>query len=86
MNEFDTIYHEHFSYFSMLATVRILAAHGLQAFDVEELATHGGSLRVYACRAEDTTHEIQPALSSCWGKERKAGLDSPVGYEGFARR
>ena len=51
-NEFDTIYHEHFSYFSLLTTVRILEAHGLKVFDVEELATHGGSLRVYACRAE----------------------------------
>ena len=51
-NEFDTIYHEHFSYFSMLTTVRILEAHGLKVFDVEELTTHGGSLRVYACRAE----------------------------------
>jgi SAM-dependent methyltransferase len=45
-NEFDTIYHEHFSYFSMLTTVRILEAHGMKAFDVDELATHGGSLRV----------------------------------------
>ncbi len=49
-NEFDTIYHEHFSYFSMISTVRILEAHGLKVFDVEELTTHGGSLRVYACR------------------------------------
>src|SRR5690242_1141411 len=55
-NEFDTIYHEHFSYFSMLTTVRILQAHGLRVFDVEELPTHGGSLRVYACRAEAATH------------------------------
>ena len=55
-NEFDTIYHEHFSYFSLLTTIRILEAHGLKVFDVEELPTHGGSLRVYACRAEDQTH------------------------------
>ena len=52
LNEFDTIYHEHFSYFSMLTTTRIMEAHGLKLFDVEELKTHGGSLRVYACRAE----------------------------------
>ena len=58
-NEFDTIYHEHFSYFSMLTTVRILEAHGLKVFDVEELATHGGSLRVYACRAEAQTHSCR---------------------------
>ena len=50
-NEFDTIYHEHFSYFSMLTTVRIMEAHGLRVFDVEELTSHGGSLRVYACRS-----------------------------------
>ncbi len=57
-NEFDTIYHEHFSYFSLLTTVRILEAHGLKVFDVEELPTHGGSLRVYACRAEARTHPV----------------------------
>ncbi len=57
-NEFDTIYHEHFSYFSMLTTVRILEAHGLKVFDVEELKSHGGSLRVYACRAESRTHAV----------------------------
>ena len=62
-NEFDTIYHEHFSYFSMLTTVRILEAHGLRVFDVEELATHGGSLRVYACRAEDQTHRDRSRAS-----------------------
>ena len=61
-NEFDTIYHEHFSYFSMLTTVRILEAHGLKVFDVEELTTHGGSLRVYACRAKAQTHDIEPSV------------------------
>ena len=60
-NEFDTIYHEHFSYFSMLTTVWILEAHGLKVFDVEELSSHGGSLRVYACRAEDTNASVEPA-------------------------
>ncbi len=61
-NEFDTIYHEHFSYFSMLTTARILEAHGLKAFDVEELPTHGGSLRVYARRKDDQAREIQPSV------------------------
>src|ERR1700693_3344235 len=83
-NEFDTIYHEHFSYFSMLTAVRILEAHGLKAFDVEELTTHGGSLRVYACRAEDRTHEVQPNVEKVIGDEKKAGLDSVSGYAGFA--
>ena len=54
LNEFDTIYHEHFSYFSLLTTVSIMEAHGLRVFDVEELKSHGGSLRVYACRREST--------------------------------
>jgi SAM-dependent methyltransferase len=83
-NEFDTIYHEHFSYFSMLTTVHILAAHGLNVFDVEELLTHGGSLRVYACRANDQTHSIQPSVGKLIAEEKRAGLDSMEGYEGFA--
>jgi len=83
-NEFDTIYHEHFSYFSMLTTVRILEAHGLKAFDVEELATHGGSLRVYACRAEAQTHDVAKNISKVIADEKKAGLASLDGYASFA--
>jgi SAM-dependent methyltransferase len=83
-NEFDTIYHEHFSYFSMLATVRILEAHKLKVFDVEELTTHGGSLRAYACRAEDDTHDVESSVWELMAEEQRAGLDSPEGYEGFA--
>jgi SAM-dependent methyltransferase len=82
--EFDTIYHEHFSYFSMLTAVRILEAHGLRAFDVDELASHGGSLRVYACRVEDQTHRIEPSVEKLIKEERTAGLDSSHGYETFA--
>jgi SAM-dependent methyltransferase len=85
-NEFDTIYHEHFSYFSMLSTVRVLEAHGLKVFDVEELSTHGGSLRVYACRAEALTHEVEPSVSRLILEEEKAGLASVAGYESFARQ
>src|SRR5271169_2263624 len=80
-NEFDTIYHEHFSYFSMLITVRILEAHGLKVFDVEELPTHGGSLRVYACRTQDRTHTVQLSVAELIQCERRAGLDSSRGYE-----
>jgi SAM-dependent methyltransferase len=83
-NEFDTIYHEHFSYFSMLTTVRILEAHGLKAFDVEELATHGGSLRVYACRAEAQTHNVTKNISKVIADEEKARLASLDGYRSFA--
>ena len=83
-NEFDTIYHEHFSYFSLLTTARILMAHGLKLFDVEELPTHGGSLRVYACREDDQTHETEPSIQKLVAEETRAGLDSARGYDGFA--
>jgi len=85
-NEFDTIYHEHFSYFSMLTTARILQAHGLRALNVEELPTHGGSLRVYACRTEDGTHQVHPSVENLIAEEKEAGLASPEGYESFARQ
>jgi SAM-dependent methyltransferase len=85
-NEFDTIYHEHFSYFSMLATVRIMEAHGLRVFDVEALPTHGGSLRVYACRAESGAHLIQESVRELIAEEESAGLDSVEAYEGFAQQ
>ena len=57
-NQFDTIYHEHFSYFSFLTAQTVLRAHGLEVFDVEELATHGGSLRLYAQRRADAGHPV----------------------------
>jgi SAM-dependent methyltransferase len=85
-NQFDTIYHEHFSYFSMLTTQSILGAHGLKVFDVEELPTHGGSLRVYACCTEDDTHAIQPHVNEVIGQEIAAGLNSAAGYDAFAQR
>ncbi len=85
-NEFDTIYHEHFSYFSMLTTARILAAHGLKAIDVEELPTHGGSLRVFACREEDRTHAIAPAVERIISEELAVGLGTVEGYESFGRQ
>ena len=85
-NEFDTIYHEHFSYFSLLTTVRILEAHGLKVFDVEELSTHGGSLRVYACRAEDRTHQVEPAVEKLISEEERVGLASAEGYQSFAQQ
>ena len=82
-NEFDTIYHEHFSYFSLLTTVRILEAHGLKVFDVEELASHGGSLRVYACRTEGQAHKIEAAVRRVIAEEEHAGLASLEGYSAF---
>ena len=85
-NEFDTIYHEHFSYFSMVTTVRIMEAHGMKVFDVEELPTHGGSLRVYACRATSRRHHIEPKVAELMAVEEKFGLASLSGYENFARQ
>ena len=71
-NEFDTIYHEHFSYFSMFTVIRILEAHGMKAFDVEELSTHGGSLRVYACRAEARKHAVSSNVAKVVGDEQRS--------------
>ncbi len=85
-NEFDTIYHEHFSYFSLYTTVRLLEAHGLKVFDVEELPSHGGSLRVFACRADAKTHPLEPAVARVLEGEEKAGLAAVGGYETFAAK
>jgi hypothetical protein len=86
LNEFDTIYHEHFSYFSFLTTFRILEAHGLRVFDVDELTTHGGSLRVYACHSEAKQHPVGSKVQELICHEQKAGLGSVQGYESFATR
>ena len=85
-SEFDTIYHEHFSYFSIIAVIRILEAHGLKLFDVEELPTHGGSLRVYACRVENQTWKIESSVERLLEMEKGAGLNSLAGYAGFAKQ
>ncbi|HEY2472003.1 MAG TPA: class I SAM-dependent methyltransferase [Terracidiphilus sp.] len=85
-NEFDTIYHEHFSYFSLLTTIRILQSHKLKVFDVEELKSHGGSLRIFACRESSTRHVVTPNVARVLSDECKAGLDSIAGYESFARQ
>ena len=70
-NQFDTIYHEHFSYFSLTTTVKILAAHGLSVFDVEELPTHGGSLRVYACHGADTSKPQSDRVGELLAREAR---------------
>lgn len=81
--QFDTIYHEHYSYLSLLAVEGIFTACGLRVFDVEKLPTHGGSLRVYACRTKSTRHPDQPALSAMRVAEKAAGLHSRLAYQGF---
>jgi 2-polyprenyl-3-methyl-5-hydroxy-6-metoxy-1,4-benzoquinol methylase len=73
-NEFDTIYHEHFSYFSLLTVCRVFASHGLTVVDAEELPTHGGSLRIYA-RHVDAGAEISRARDALEAQEREFGLD-----------
>ena len=85
-NEFDQVYHEHFSYFSLHTTTKILAAHGLRVFDVDELPTHGGSLRVYACHADDATKDEGAAVARVLQAEAAAGLTRIDGYRGFAER
>jgi SAM-dependent methyltransferase len=85
--EFDTIYHEHFSYYSLLAARDVLRRGGLRVFDVEELSTHGGSLRIWASR--DAAAEAWPetaAVERVLAEERAAGLDSLEGYGSFAPR
>jgi C-methyltransferase C-terminal domain/Putative zinc binding domain/Methyltransferase domain len=84
-NQFDTIYHEHFSYFSFLTARTVLAAHGLEVFDVEELATHGGSLRVYAQRA-GAGRPVCAAVSKLAERERGLELDRLEGHSAFAER
>lgn len=85
-NQFDTIYHEHFSYFSFATTREILAAHGLCTFDVEELATHGGSLRVYATHAEENIHPVGPRVAELLAAEQAAGSNRLASYDAFAEQ
>jgi SAM-dependent methyltransferase len=86
LNEFDTIYHEHFSYFSLISAIKIMEAHGLRVFDIEELKSHGGSLRVFACRASSQTHALAPNVQKVIADELAAKLDRVEGYESFARQ
>jgi SAM-dependent methyltransferase len=80
--QFDTIYHEHYTYLSLVSVERIFAAAGLRVFDVQRLSTHGGSLRVFACRQE-ATHREAPGVAQVRALEHDAGLDSLRGYQGF---
>jgi 2-polyprenyl-3-methyl-5-hydroxy-6-metoxy-1,4-benzoquinol methylase len=82
-NQFDTIYHEHFSYFSFITTEKIFAAHGLTLFDVEELPTHGGSLRIYARHTEDTSKAIGERVDELRSREIKTGLTRLDYYAAF---
>jgi 2-polyprenyl-3-methyl-5-hydroxy-6-metoxy-1,4-benzoquinol methylase len=83
-NQFDTIYHEHFSYFSLQTVATILARHGLEVFDVEELPTHGGSLRVYARHHADLTNPVAPSVKELLVTEETFGLTDVGRYSRFA--
>ncbi|MDP9074842.1 MAG: class I SAM-dependent methyltransferase [Actinomycetota bacterium] len=81
--QFDTIYHEHFSYFSLLAARQVLERHGLHIFDVQRLATHGGSLRIFAGHAA-SGRKVTERVEDILAEERAAGLDRYEGFAGFA--
>ncbi len=85
-NQFDTIYHEHFSYFSLRTVQGLFSRHGLAVFDVEELPTHGGSLRVYARHAEDGTRPTGPSVGAMLSREEEFGLTRIECYRGFTSR
>ena len=85
-NQFDTIYHEHFSYFSLITVEKVFNTHGLTIFDVEELSTHGGSLRIYACHTEDTYRPIDKRISELRDREKNAGFRNLYHYLSFADR
>lgn len=82
-NQFDTIYHEHFSYLSLIAAPRIFAAQGLRVFDVDELSTHGGSIRFYVCHA-GATHSETDNVGRVRAEEVAYGLDRDAAYERWA--
>lgn len=85
-NQFDTVYHEHFSYLSFTTVQQIFAAQGLVLFDVEELPTHGGSLRIFARHAEHEALFVLPTVAALLEKEANAGLTTLACYEGFQVR
>jgi len=84
--QFDTIYHEHYSYLSLMTVERIFAANGLAVFDVETLPTHGGSLRVHAQRLDSGSRPRQSRVDAMLAAETEAGLNTARGYAGFQAR
>lgn len=85
-NQFDTIYHEHFSYFSLLVVQKIFAFHGLTIFDVEEIPTHGGSLRIYARHSNTNSPAVRNNVSILLEKEKVFGLSELSVYLNFQKR
>ena len=85
-NQFDTIYHEHFSYFSLVAVERVFARHGLVIFDVEELDTHGGSLRIFVRHQADESKPVGPRVVELRERELARGMETAAFYRDFAER
>jgi SAM-dependent methyltransferase len=85
-NQFDTIYHEHYSYLSLTATKAVFEANGLRIFDVEQLPSHGGSLRIYAQRSDSVYHPLCRSVSIILDKECTVGINSEKYYKGFQEK
>jgi SAM-dependent methyltransferase len=85
-NQYDTIYHEHFSYFSFTSAQRIFAAHDLELWDVDELPTHGGSLRIYGRHTEDTTRPVTDRVREMLEREQRLGVDRLATYADFGTK
>ena len=86
LNQFDTIYHEHFSYLSLFVVEKVFASHGMTLYDVEELPTHGGSIRIYVRHAEDATKPVSEAVKRLRAREFEAGLDRLETYTSFTEQ
>lgn len=85
-NEFDTIYHEHFSYFSFIIVQKIFNSHGLEIFDVEEISTHGGSLRIFVQHHNNKQNQMNDSIENLIKKEKDYGLDKISTYQNFAEK
>ena len=85
-NQYDTIYHEHFSYFSLITVEKIFAAHGLVLFDIDEIPTHGGSMRIYVRHIEDRSKPVTPAVVNLRERELAIGLDRMETYATFSEK
>ncbi len=85
-NQFDTIYHEHFSYFSFLTVSRVFAEHGLKLFDVEALPTHGGSLRIFGAHDDDADKPLSDRAVELAEREREAGYATISTYQAYSRQ
>jgi len=85
-NLFDTIYHEHFSYFSFSIAKLIFEKHGLELFDVEQISTHGGSLRIYGKHKDDASKNISPNVTALLHEEKVKGMQTTEYYDGFQNK